>query len=136
MADEPAKMGRPPKPFDVNIFEGLCYIQCTLTEISGVMGLSDDTIERRCKELYGATFAEVFKDKRAGGLISLRRAQFRLAETNATMGIWLGKQYLDQKDKLEVDVRKLDSDIERELALLTSGSETVAAGETESETVN
>lgn len=30
--------------------------------------------------------------------MSLRRSQFRIAETNATMAIWLGKQYLGQKD--------------------------------------
>lgn len=136
MGDESAKMGRPLKSFDVKVFEGLCHIQCTLSEIAGVMDLSDDTIERRCKELYGCTFAEVFKQKRAGGLISLRRAQFRLAESNATMGIWLGKQYLDQKDKLEIDVRKLDADIERELALLATGGEASVTGEAESETVN
>jgi hypothetical protein len=30
--------------------------------------------------------------------MSLRRAQFKLAETNASMAIFLGKQYLGQKD--------------------------------------
>ena len=111
MTREPAKMGRPPKPFDEKLFEGLCHIQCTLAEISGVMNLSDDTVERRCKDLYGTTFAEVFKQKRAGGLISLRRAQFRLAETNAAMGIWLGKQYLEQSEPLtRIEITTDDAD--------------------------
>ena len=36
--------------------------------------------------------------------MSVRRMQYRSAEEgNATMLIWLGKQYLDQKDKQEVD---------------------------------
>ena len=37
------------------------------------------------------------------GKISLRRMQWRLAETSATMAIFLGKQYLGQKNEpLEV----------------------------------
>lgn len=43
-------------------------------------------------------FAEVFKQKRTIGRISLRRAQNRLAMRNATMAIWLGKQWLGQTD--------------------------------------
>ncbi len=38
---------------------------------------------------------------RALGCIELRRAQHRLAETSATMAIWLGKQRLGQRDVLE-----------------------------------
>ena len=29
--------------------------------------------------------------------------QWKLAEKNATMGIWLGKQYLGQKDQIETN---------------------------------
>ena len=40
----------------------------------------------------------MFREKRGKGKISLRRAQFRLAEHNAAMAIWLGKQYLGQRE--------------------------------------
>ena len=33
--------------------------------------------------------------------MSLRRNQFKLSETNVTMAIFLGKQYLGQSDKIE-----------------------------------
>lgn len=46
-------------------------------------------------------FSEVFKQKRGVGKISLRRSQWRLAEKNANMAIFLGKQYLGQKDEPE-----------------------------------
>ena len=49
-------------------------------------------------------FSEVFKEKRGLGKISLRRNQWRLAEKSATMAIWLGKQYLGQKDQVEASV--------------------------------
>ena len=49
-------------------------------------------------------FSEIFKEKRGLGKISLRRSQWRLAEKSATMAIWLGKQYLGQKDQVEASV--------------------------------
>ena len=49
-------------------------------------------------------FSEIFKEKRGLGKISLRRNQWRLAEKSATMAIWLGKQYLGQKDQVEASV--------------------------------
>lgn len=52
-------------------------------------------------DLYSpVTFAE----KRKTGKISLRRMQWRLAEKNATMAIFLGKQYLGQRDNVDVNV--------------------------------
>jgi hypothetical protein len=93
-----ARTGRPKKEIDQEVFEGLCRIQCTLEEISSWFKCSEDTIERWCKRTYAQTFAESYKKYSASGKISLRRAQMKLAEKNATMAIWLGKQYLGQKD--------------------------------------
>ena len=39
--------------------------------------------------------------------MSLRRIQYKLAEKNATMALWLGKQYLGQKDTFEVESKQL-----------------------------
>jgi AraC-like DNA-binding protein len=100
-----AKMGRPKKEFDKTKFEKLCMIMCTEEEIAGVLGFSVDTLQRRCNEEYGTTFAEVYKTFSAAGKASLRRTQFKLAEKSASMAIWLGKQYLGQRDVVEtVDV--------------------------------
>ena len=80
-------------------FEALCAIQCTQEEILSVLNLSDKTLNSWCKRTYNKSFSEIFKEKRQGGKASLRRMQWKLAEKNATMGIWLGKQYLGQKDR-------------------------------------
>jgi len=45
------------------------------------------------------SFAGVFAQKRGAGLLSLRRAQFQLAQKNAAMAIFLGKNLLGQTDK-------------------------------------
>lgn len=82
-------------------FETLCGIQCTEEEICAVFDVSKDTLLRWCKRTYKKSFADVFKEKKACGKISLRRSQWKMAERNATMAIWLGKQYLGQKDVIE-----------------------------------
>jgi hypothetical protein len=38
---------------------------------------------------------------RERGKARLRRTQFKLAETNVAMAIWLGKQLLGQRDRIE-----------------------------------
>ncbi len=93
------KRGRPLKDIDKEQFEKLCGMQCTLKELMCFFDVSDKTLENWCKRTYDMNFSEVFKLKREAGKISLRRAQFRLAEKSAAMAIFLGKNYLGQTDK-------------------------------------
>lgn len=97
-----APPGRPRVEIDRTVFENLCHIQATLTEIADWFDCSEDTVETWCKNTYGCLFSEAFKKYSAGGKISLRRSQFRLAEKNAAVSIWLGKQYLGQTDFVQV----------------------------------
>lgn len=97
-------MGRPRAEIDKKQFENLCGLQCTLEEICGWFGVTDKTLDSWCKRTYHASFSEVFKQKRGMGKISLRRSQWRLAEKSATMAIWLGKQYLGQRDQVDVNM--------------------------------
>ena len=99
-------MARPRKEIDQRQFENLCGLQCTLEEICDWFGVTDKTLNSWCKRTYSESFSEVFRQKRSTGKISLRRSQWRLAEKNASMAIWLGKQYLGQKDIVEVGVEK------------------------------
>ena len=52
------------------------------------------------------SFSEVFSIKREKGKVSLRRSQFKLAEKNPTMAIWLGKQYLGQRDEQYIETKQ------------------------------
>lgn len=94
-----ARTGRPKKIIDKDQFEKLCALQCTLQEVCGFFSVTDVTLNTWCKETYNATFSDVFAEKRVGGQISLRRSQFKLAEKSAAVSIWLGKQYLGQRDR-------------------------------------
>lgn len=89
---------------DYKVLEGLCAVMCTQNEIETVMSTSIETIDRLCKEHYTDKegnpmgFSEVYKKYSESGKMSLRRAQFKLAEKSAVMAIFLGKNYLGQKD--------------------------------------
>lgn len=107
-------MARPRIEIDMKQFEQLCSIQCTLNEIAGFFNCSPDTIERWCRREYKEGFADIYEKKRGIGKISLRRSQFRMAETNSTMAIWLGKQYLGQREQQEIVVSR-DDDTIREM---------------------
>lgn len=107
--------GRPRIEIDEEQFKGLCSIQCTLEEIASWFKCSEDTVERWCKRELKLSFAEAYKKFSAGGKISLRRYQMKMAEHNATMAIWLGKQYLGQTDKQEVSVAVNDDESLREM---------------------
>lgn len=97
--------GRPKKKISKKTFEELCSIQCTQTEIIQVLGVSDKTLNNWCRATYGGlNFSEVFGQKRGKGKASLRRSQWQLAKSNPTMAIWLGKQYLGQKDEKQLQV--------------------------------
>ena len=110
-------MARPRKEIDQKDFESLCALQCTKEEICGFFDVSDKTLENWCKRTYSEGFSEVFKKKRGKGKISLRRIQFRLAEKNANMAIFLGKNYLGQTDKIETTdteaLKKIDDLMEK-----------------------
>lgn len=95
--------GRPKIQIDNEQFKKLCELQCTKEEIAGFFNCSEDTIENYCKNEYGECFSQVFKKLSYSGKMSLRRYQFELAKHNASMAIFLGKQYLGQKDYPDSD---------------------------------
>jgi hypothetical protein len=98
-----AQMGRKPIELNWEQLDALCAIQCTAKEISEVLKISVDTIERRVKKKFKQTFAEYFEQKRQAGFASIRRKQYEMAMAgNVTLLIWIGKQYLGQSDKNEL----------------------------------
>lgn len=99
-------MARPKKEIDKKQFENLCGLQCTRDEICSFFDVTDKTLTRWCKDTYDEGFSAVFKEKRKIGKISLRRMQWKLAEKNAAMAIFLGKNYLDQKDAQDITISK------------------------------
>ena len=97
-----ATKGRPRKILTeeaLKLIESLAHIMCTDEEIAGILGASIDTLlNADNKEL----FRTAIEKGKAQGKQSLRREQWKLAQKgNASMLIWLGKQWLGQTDKVE-----------------------------------
>jgi hypothetical protein len=93
-------MGRPRLEIDWKTFDAMCFAQATLQEIALFYSASTRTIERAVRKQHKMSFVTYYGQKRQKGNISLRRKQIELAlKGNATMLIWLGKQYLGQTDK-------------------------------------
>ena len=82
--------------------EKLAAMMCTDEEIASVLGVSVETLQT---ESNLEAFSEYKKRGQNKGKASLRRSQFKAAENgNATILVWLGKQYLDQRDRQDVTV--------------------------------
>lgn len=103
-------MGRPAKEFDLKAFQDLVGLGCSQEEIcwyfrddSGKPA-NIDTLTRWCKRTFGMTFQEYFAKNGYMALkIKLRRNQFKLSEKSASMAIFLGKNYLGQRDNIEIE---------------------------------
>ena len=98
------KTGRPLIAINWKQVDQMCAIHCTGDEQAAILEISYDTLNRACKRDKKMSFADYFRQKSAGGKMSLRRRQYSEAmEGNTTMLVWLGKNWLGQTDK-EVSV--------------------------------
>jgi len=100
------KGGRPRKELtedDWNKLIAMIRIQCTQDEICGIFGMTAETLNDRIQERGEDSFSTLFKKHSDEGKASLRRAQWKAAteDHNPTMLVWLGKQMLAQRDKME-----------------------------------
>lgn len=99
-----AKRGPKLTPINWMEFDKLCVMQCSLIEIASWFDCSIDTIENSVKREKKMKFSEYFEQKRGKGKIALRRKMFDLAQNgNVTLLIWLSKQYLDMREKIDND---------------------------------
>ena len=93
--------GRPRIEITVSDLEALGELACVNREIAAFLGVSERTIEKRLQE---PELREALARGEARANVSLRRKQLNMAlNGDRTMLIWLGKQRLGQKDKIETD---------------------------------
>ena len=97
-------MPRPKAIIDWKRVDYLLQAQCDGVGIAGILGVSPDTLYRACQEENKIGFAEYSQQKKSEGRELLRAKQFEKAinEGDKTMLVWLGKQYLGQKDRNDI----------------------------------
>jgi hypothetical protein len=91
------KRGRKRTKIDFEKAEKLATIMCTQSEIAAVLDVPLSDLE------HNPEFLRIHKKGMDNGRASLRRMQYAAANGgNVTAQIWLGKQYLGQKDRQEL----------------------------------
>jgi DNA-binding CsgD family transcriptional regulator len=95
--EENSPLSRPSKIKDVDreLVWKLATMMCTIKEIADIVGLAEKTVSNK--------FGDLIDKGRSQGRKSLRRAQFEKAviDKDSRMLIFLGKQFLSQKDSPE-----------------------------------
>lgn len=87
----PNNTGKTYRKHDKELIKDLARIMCTYEEIGEIIGITGEGVKKRYKKIV--------EEGRAEGKKSLRRAQFEKALAgDVRMQIWLGKQYLDQRE--------------------------------------
>ncbi len=87
----PNNKGKKYKTHDTEMIKRLASTMCTFEEIGYIIGMTGEGVKKR--------FSKVIEEGRAKGKASLRAWQFTKAENGDTrMQIWLGRNYLEQKD--------------------------------------
>ena len=109
-------MGRPKKYIiDTAEVEKLSSFGCTTREIADFFGCPENVISGRYKEF--TTKGRTALKKR------LRMAQIKAAlGGNVVMMIWLGKQYLEQTDKNEMELSVDTAEIATQFAKMVQSS--------------
>lgn len=93
-------MARPKKDINPITVLELSSAFCTIEQMATILHCSADTLTRN--------FAGIIKEGRATAKRSLLKKQFDVAMGgNVTMLIWLGKQHLEQSEKIEQHVNVL-----------------------------
>lgn len=111
--------GRPKIEIDIKLAGELCKINCTRDEICKVLKVDDETLNARLKDAGYDSFSTFFEEKAFDSTISKRRKIARVEEEqfnsaiedrNPTILIWLGKQYLGQRDH-EKELRIVEKEV-------------------------
>lgn len=102
-------MARPIKKIDEELLASLAQLHCSMEEMSHIIGVSVDTLERR--------FADFIEQNRSKGKSTLRRRMWGLVQKdNLGAMIWLSKQHLGMSEKTE---QKIEAEVQSNVIQFT-----------------
>lgn len=105
---------RPLANIDWKVVDKMLEAHCTGTEVASKLGIHEDTLYTRVAKVFGMTFSAYSQQKKANGKSNLKFSQYKNAlEGNTSIQIWLGKNWLGQKDE-----PKVEKDFDGNLAIL------------------
>jgi 16S rRNA G527 N7-methylase RsmG len=98
------KKGRPKIIFgedEMAVVEEMAALFSPKSDIADLLLMDVATLERRVKEHTGKTLDQIMKKAEVAKKIELKRSMFELSKRNGTVAVYLGKQYLEEPEKLE-----------------------------------
>ena len=108
----------------------LARIQCSIEEVAAELGMS--RLEMYAFFDENPDISKIYDESRVKGTARIKELQFKIAEAgNVTMAMWLGKQYLGQREQTaqEVKVEVTEGEGVRELLTRLDGmAERIGAG--------
>lgn len=121
-------MGRPKFEWTierVKLFDGLMGIPfVTEVAVCEVLGCGKSTLQDYVKTTHGVTFQQLKAQKHEGIKLKLAGKQYELAmKGNVAMAIWLGKQWLNQSEKIDqtLNMQSLtDAELDQRILALES----------------
>ena len=127
---KPRKRGRPRQEFDLGLLAFHAERAASYAEIADALGTSEQTVRERLRvggPYYDEDFHRVYRVHRNQRLMTLRDWQWKAAEGgHVGMLIWLGKQYLGQRDKPEEHLEDQDAPSTFEIILDPKGEANLA----------
>jgi hypothetical protein len=84
-------------------FETMCTLQCPIEEICEYFTCTVDDLDLWCLASYGLNLTKMHLKGKSKGRIQIRSIQRNLARRNATLAVWLGRQYLGQTNIAELE---------------------------------
>ena len=125
-------MARPKAEIDWAIVDEYLQAQCMGTEIADYLGIHPNTLYLACEERNNISFSEYSQQKKSAGKAVLRKKQWEMAlNGDKTMAVWLGKQVLGQRDKIDNDVSV--SEKVQPVIVFNNGEDSNEEGNSESE---
>lgn len=98
-------MARPKTDIDWKRVDELLVAQCDGVGIASILGIHPNTLYLNCEQDHKMSFSAYSQQKRGEGKELLRAKQYELAlNGDKTMLVWLGKQYLNQREKVDNDI--------------------------------
>jgi len=101
--------GRPKAVINWKMVDEYLRSQCDGAHIANILGIHPNTLYLACEEKFNINFSEYSQQKKGEGKELLRARQFKAAmEGDKTMLVWLGKQYLGQREKTDSNINLQD----------------------------
>jgi hypothetical protein len=115
--------GKAPSPIDWDRIDSLLMAGCSGVECAAAIGVHENTLYARCVTDKGCEFVAYKAEKQSKGDGFIRAKQYQVAvnDGDKAMLIWLGKQRLGQRDKLDTTTN--GESLNREIIIQIEGKD-------------